>query len=143
MRYSLFHILAVVLVIALSLALFETQRRFHVKTREYEKEAVKRERLEDSLESALLDTLTPGATLDEYPYYRLLVDDIVIGADPVFEGWVELLAEMTGESSSALADCEFHLFSFKSGVDTTIYAVIVRDNRCVKVTWVGANIAPR
>ena len=143
MRYTLFQILTVVLVIALSLALFVNHRQFRLQTREHEKVADKRERLEDNLESALLDALTPGVSLNEFPHYKLLVDDIVTSSDPVFEDWVELVSEMTGDSSSALADCEVHLFSFKTGLDTAIYAVIVSDNRCVNVTWVGANIAPR
>ncbi|QDV45437.1 hypothetical protein Enr13x_53160 [Stieleria neptunia] len=143
MRYSLFQILATVLVVALLLALFVSQKRFRMQIREYEEKAVKRERLEDKLEAALLDALAPGVSLDEYPHYRILVDDIVTGADPEFKFLSKIVGEMIGEAPSALADCEFHLFDYKAGVDTSIYAVIVRDNRCVEVTWVGANIAPR
>ena len=144
MRYSLFQILTAILVIALVVALFVNHRRFRQQVIRHDEHAEKRERLEDSLERAQLDALVPGASLDEHPYYRLLVDEILTVADSgAFTYWAELLAESADTSSSSFGDCELHFFRIKGTYDTNDYCVIVRDNRCVKVVWAGGQIGPR
>ena len=144
MRYSLFRILTAILVIALVVVLVVNQRRYRQLVLRHDEQAEKRERLEDSLERALLDALVPGASLDEHPYYRLLVDEILTDADSrAFTYWVELLAESADTSPSSFGDCELHFFRIKGTYDTDDYCVIVRDNRCVKIVWAGGQIGPR
>ena len=144
MRYSLFQILTAILVVALVVALFVNQRRFRQQVIRHDEQAEKRERLEDSLERAQLDSLVPSASLDEHPYYRLLVDEILTDADSrAFTYWAELLAESADTSPSSFGDCELHFFRIKGTYDTNDYCVIVRGNRCVKVVWAGGQIGPR
>ncbi|MCD0462017.1 hypothetical protein [Roseiconus lacunae] len=143
MRYSVFQFLAVMLVIALSLALFVNHRQFRSQVGQYEAEVEERERLENSLELAMVRSLGPGVSLDDYPYFDILVDDVVTVADSTYAAYAELLEERFDLSPSALADCEFHFFRIDHGVDSTEYVVIVRDDRCVKVDWVQMSIGPR
>ena len=143
MRYSVFQILAVVLVIALSLALFVNQRQYRLQVRQYEEEVEERERLENSLELAMVSAIGPGASLDDYPYFDILADDVVTVADSTYEVCAEFLAERFDLSPSALAGCDFHFFQIDHGPDSTEYVVIVQDNRCVKVDWVQMSIGPR
>ncbi|WP_145211890.1 hypothetical protein [Planctomycetes bacterium TBK1r] len=143
MRFSIKTVVVAVLMAALAMSHFVLQAKLRMQIRAFEEKEEERESLEDPLERQLVDSLTTGDLLGTNPYYMILVDKVVTPANPeMFNGWAKMLAELDDSSPSAFVDCEFHLFRFREGRDYTIFAVIVREDRCVKVMWIGAEIKP-
>ena len=127
----------ILLVLCLALAFSEIDRRSNVEQLEVHKARVEaRERLEDDFEHALVKQLAPGDSLDENPYYRILVDRIVTAADgDDFARLSEFVAKNVEDAPTSLERCEFHEFEFlaSSGAAENVYIVIVCDGRCVMV----------
>jgi hypothetical protein len=137
---------AILLALCLVLAFLEVDRRSHLTQLETcTTKAEERERLEDDLENALVKQLAPGCSIDENPYYRILVDQIVTESDTEeYASISEFVKNNVQDAPTSFERCEFHKFEFwiDSGAGIVQCIVVVRDHRCVAFYRALASIRP-
>lgn len=83
-------------------------------------------------------------SVDEDPFYHVLVDRIVTSDNEEFFDYTQFIADNADDPPSSFDGCELHEFSYRTegGATEHRYTVVVRDGRCLLVFLTEIGLRP-